>query len=59
MESASIQQRIRYVNIMYFMEDDTITVMEPPIMVNCSVARRLWRSINNGVSGFRTNFSGH
>lgn len=25
--------RIRYVNVMYFMEDDTITVMEPPIMV--------------------------
>lgn len=25
--------RIRYVNVMYFMEDDTITVMEPPVVV--------------------------
>lgn len=25
--------RTRYVNVMYFMEDDTMTVMEPPVMV--------------------------
>lgn len=25
--------RIRYVNVMYFMEDDTLTVMEPPVEV--------------------------
>lgn len=32
-ESDKEYYRIRYVNIMYFMEDDTITVMEPPILV--------------------------
>lgn len=25
--------RIRYVNVMYFMEDDTMTIMEPPVIV--------------------------
>lgn len=32
-ESVVEQQRIRYVNVMYFMEDDTITIMEPTIPV--------------------------
>lgn len=35
--------RIRYVNVMYFMEDDTITVMEPPVMVRTC---RFTESIN-------------
>lgn len=26
--------RIRYVKVMYFMEDDTISVMEPPVPVS-------------------------
>lgn len=34
-ESAIESFRVRYVNIMYFMEDDTLTVMEPTILVNC------------------------
>lgn len=30
--------RIRQVNIIYFVEDDTITVMEPEVAVRCIVA---------------------
>lgn len=33
-ESNKEYYRVRYVNIMYFMEDDSVTVMEPPILVN-------------------------
>lgn len=32
-ESDKEYYRIRYVNIMYFMEDDSMTVIEPPILV--------------------------
>lgn len=33
LESATVQSRVRYVNVMYFMEDDSITIMEPRIPV--------------------------
>lgn len=37
--------RIRYVNVMYFMEDDTITVMEPPVIVRAQRFHELFFSI--------------
>lgn len=36
-ESFTEHYRIRYVNIMYFMEDDTILVIEPKILVLFSI----------------------
>lgn len=32
-ESAQEHYRIRYVKVLYFMEDDTLTVLEPAVMV--------------------------
>lgn len=33
-ESPNENYRVRYVNLMYFMEDDTITVIEPTVLVS-------------------------
>lgn len=47
LESATVQHRIRYVNVMYFLEDDTITVMEPPILVKQTACKfSVIKSIN-------------
>jgi hypothetical protein len=36
-ESRLEQSRVRYVNIFYYLEDDTITVIEPTIKVNSKI----------------------
>lgn len=43
-ESHTERYRTRYVNIFYFLEDDTITVIEPNIKVNS------WRGADGFVS---------
>lgn len=39
LESATVQSRVRYVNVMYFLEDDSITIMEPRILVEFEIVQ--------------------
>lgn len=40
-ESPDEHYRVRQVNIIYFLEDDSITVMEPPVQVKCKTLTNL------------------